>query len=72
MCYTECRNLYAYKFSQKEDAMKDRSLLMDALAIIILLAILFFIVKGVPALMGGAHDASGNPVVMISTTQVLD
>lgn len=52
--------------------MKDRSLLMDALAIVLLLAILFFIVKGVPALMGGAHDASGNPVVMISSSQVLD
>ncbi len=51
--------------------MKDRSLLMDIIAVVILMAVLFFLVKGLPALMGGAHDATGAPITF-SYIQTLD
>ncbi len=49
--------------------MKNNPWFYDIIAIIILMACLFFIVKGVPVLMGGAHDATGAPVVLISASQ---
>ena len=44
--------------------MKESKWLKEILVCVLLLAIMFFFVKGVPALMGGAHDASGNPAVI--------
>ena len=52
--------------------MKKNSWLKEILVCLLLLAIMFFFVKGVPAMMGGAHDASGNPVVAISWSQTVD
>lgn len=43
----------------------------DAIALVILLAIMLFCVKGLPALMGGVQDANGNPLT-ISTSVVYE
>ncbi|MBQ8063963.1 MAG: hypothetical protein IJ720_05760 [Clostridia bacterium] len=43
----------------------------DIIALVILLAIMLFFVKGLPALMGGAQDANGNPLT-ISTSIVYE
>ena len=51
--------------------MKDNALLKDMIFVCILLAIMFFFVKGVPALMGGAHDATGASIA-ISYVQTVD
>ena len=49
---------------------------IDVIAILALLAIMIFMVKGVPAMMGGRHDAHGNKVLMevptYSTVQMLE
>lgn len=50
---------------------KQKAALKDALTMLILLAFMFFMVKGVPKLMGGATDANGNPL-MVSNQSVVE
>lgn len=47
---------------------KQKTMLKDIVSLIILLAFMFFMVKGVPKLMGGATDADGNPLMVSSST----
>lgn len=47
---------------------KKKQLIQDIVFMIILVAFMFFMVKGVPALMGGVTDASGNPLQMTVST----
>lgn len=49
---------------------KQKAALKDALTMLILLAFMFFMVKGVPKLMGGATDANGNPLTISNPTVV--
>lgn len=43
---------------------KKKQLIQDIVFMIILVAFMVFMVKGVPALMGGVTDANGNPLQM--------
>ncbi|MBQ3326929.1 MAG: hypothetical protein IJG86_04000 [Clostridia bacterium] len=50
---------------------KQKAALKDAVALIILALFMFFVVKGVPALMGGVKDANGNPLLIAQTAAIL-
>lgn len=43
---------------------KKKQLIKDIVMLVILVAFMFFTVKGLPALMGGAQDANGNPLTI--------
>ena len=43
---------------------KKKQLIKDIVMLVILLAFMLFVVKGLPALMGGAQDANGNPLTI--------
>ena len=50
---------------------KQKAALKDAVALIILALFMFFVVKGVPALMGGVQDANGNPLLIAQAITIL-
>lgn len=43
---------------------KTKTLIKDMIAFAILVIFMFFVMKGVPALVGGATDAEGNPLTI--------
>lgn len=50
---------------------KQKATVKDIVMLVILVAFMFFMVKGVPKLMGGATDANGNPL-MVSNSSVVE
>lgn len=51
----------------KTDAMKEANKynwIRDIIAIVILVSCMFGMVKGFPILLGGAHDATGAPILI--------
>ncbi|MBQ5581112.1 MAG: hypothetical protein IIT43_07685, partial [Clostridia bacterium] len=43
---------------------KKKQMIKDIVTLVILAAFMLFVCKGVPALMGGAQDANGNPLTI--------